>query len=369
MADVEQVHPSGHGPRRRPVRGDSFPDHVLALTWDDGPDRESLALARFLHERRVPSTFFVVEAWNDLSDEPGYGPHVAASGHAALPILDAVVRLGHRIGSHTKNHVLLSEATGAVVFDQLAGSFRVLAPFLHELRMFRAPGGAFGPDTARALADPMFDDVVGPVHWDIDAKDWDASLHCRSDPSECEPGPIPGELRVKASVVADRYLGQVERAGRGIVLLHDRVGDVGSRYALDVARVLVPKLVSRRFVFAAPVLAFSPARLRNAIPKASDIDLDGDGRADKCAATCELASGAPFDAGTIHPGARFGDINGDGRSDVCWPDDGVRCALSDGRAFKTSSVWSDARGSFDLADVDGDGRADLCFGRECGLAP
>jgi peptidoglycan/xylan/chitin deacetylase (PgdA/CDA1 family) len=352
MADVEQEHPSGRGPRRPLVRGDAFPDHVLALTWDDGPDRETLALARFLNASHAPSTFFVVEAWNDLSDEPGYGPHIASTGYAALPILESIYRLGHRIGSHTKNHVLLADASYAVVFDQLAGSFRALAPFTRELRMFRAPGGAFAPETARALADPVFDDVVGPVHWDIDAKDWDASLHCRSDPAECERGPIPGELRVKPSVVADRYLAQIERTGHGIVLMHDRVGDVGSHYALDVARSLVPKLVERRFVFAAPVLRFSALRARDGKRKAA------------------LASGASFDAGIVPPGVRFGDINGDRLTDMCWPaDDGVRCALSDGQAFKASSVWSDARGAIELADVDGDGKADLCIDRECGLAP
>ena len=54
-----------------PIWGSRLPDKVLCLTFDDGPDDiggkealgagpQTLNLARFLHERGVPATFFVI---------------------------------------------------------------------------------------------------------------------------------------------------------------------------------------------------------------------------------------------------------------------------------------------------------------------
>ena len=352
-----------------------------------------------------------------------------------------------------------------MVAKQIGGSLRALAPFVrNDLRMFRAPGGSWTRESATFLADPELASVVGPVHWDIDAHDWDASLHCRSPMAECEPGPIPGEWRVKPSVIARRYLEQIEHRLRGIVLLHDRVGDVGSSYALDVARQLVPELIARGYVFSAPVLEFAPVRPdkldapRGAVLGDVDgdgrsdacvvndgilacarggehgfgpvstwgawnlgalhlADIDGDGRADACGSGatgiacatsnghafvgrrhlrnetgafelgdldadhridvcfpgggCVLSSGARFN-GSLPLRFRLADLNGDGRADLCTTDDaGIRCALSDGHAFKASSVWAAESGPFELGDINGDGRADLCVGEDlrCGLAP
>ena len=95
--------------------------------------------------------------------------------------------------------------------------------------------------------------------------------------------------RVKPRVTAERYLESIDEAKRGIVLLHDRVGHVGSSYAIDVAQRLVPALKARGYVFAAPCSAFSPLVLRaprepggSGARAVSFADLDGDGRADLC---------------------------------------------------------------------------------------
>jgi peptidoglycan/xylan/chitin deacetylase (PgdA/CDA1 family) len=400
---VEPVHRSDEVPQRRLLRGDRFPDGVLALTWDDGPDRETLALARYLHEMKVSATFFVVGEWiAGLSDEPGVGTTPYATGYAHLPVLGDLVALGHRIGSHTRNHALLADAATETVVEQLSRCQREIDPFVtNELRLFRAPGGAWSHATDSAMTDPFLANVIGPVHWDIDAKDWDGSLYCRSrTAAECEPSPIPGETRVRPAVMARRYLDQATATGRGIVLLHDRVGHVGSRYALDVARELIPALRERGFVFAAPLLEFGPLKVRErAATTFGDggtpthvADVDGDGRADECfrrpgGVWCALSDGrglspptrwsAPEDSGRFEgdSGALLlGDLNGDGRTDACVPaPDGVYCALSDGHAFKRASSWSSERAAqLRLADVNGDGRADLCALGEriaCGLAP
>src|SRR4051812_11660807 len=62
--------------------GRAFPHHVLALTWDDGPDRNTLELARYLAKERVGATFFVVHEWADhLADDPGVGERVSETGY------------------------------------------------------------------------------------------------------------------------------------------------------------------------------------------------------------------------------------------------------------------------------------------------
>lgn len=258
--DAQVFYPEERGPARPPVLGDGFPDGVLALTWDDGPDVGTTELARDLADAKVAATFFVVGEWlPGVSEEPGFGERVYTTGFEHLPVLPELLALGHRIGSHTQNHVLLGSASAVTIAEQLGQAQHEIDPLLtNELRLFRAPGGAWTRSSAAALTDPFLAGVVGPIHWDIDAKDWESSVYCRSErPSEeCEPGPL-GWPRVKAAVVAARYVALAERRRRGIVLFHDRVGDVGSRYAREIARHVVPELARRGFVFAAPVLAFS----------------------------------------------------------------------------------------------------------------
>ena len=334
--------------------GRGFPEGVLSLTWDDGPGPSTLELARFLKAEGVAATFFVVHAWVDgLSEEPGEGPRRFETGVAALPILEQLTALGHRVANHTLHHVLLGPASPEVVVAELAGAERLLGS--RSAGLYRAPGGAWSEVAARAVAgSPELAHVRGPVRWDIDGKDWEGSLYCRSSrPAvDCERRP-GGGLRTKSSVVVARTLEQVDAARRGIVLLHDRVGDVASSYALEVARGLVPALRRRGYVFAAPVLTFGPARRLAQRPR-------------------RPAVSAP--AGTP-PGERFGDLNGDGRPDRCALVAGaLRCALATPRGFAEATPWLDVArawpeagraeggaGAFELLDVTGDGRADACL--------
>jgi peptidoglycan/xylan/chitin deacetylase (PgdA/CDA1 family) len=392
--------PSPTGSTRGFVRGNAFPDGVLALTWDDGPDAETVALGRYLHGERVSATFYVVGEWvNGTSMEPGTGTNVYGTGYEHMPVLADLVDLGHRLGSHTRNHVMLEDAAlpTATATEQLVQSQRATDPFLtNELRMFRVPGGAWAERAARATDDPFLADVVGPVHWDVDRHDWDGSLYCRDAPaSECEAGPLGP--RVRAEAMARRYLAEIESTRRGVVLLHDRVGHVGSRWALDLARALVPVLVARGYVLAAPVLAFSrlSERLRwgaSALSTVAMADIDGDHRADVCrkdglSITCARASSeregpsgvahVVFDAERLfarlpEDARSFGiaDVRGRGAADLCVlrdGDGGVDCQRGPAGPFERWLNVSAAR-SIQLGDVDGDGRADACLAIDRGVA-
>ena len=443
VAETSDVHPASSAAsvspegaaavvRHRPqLDGRAFPDHVLALTWDDGPDANTLRLADYLASHHISATFFVVDEWaGDLSEEPGRGPHEFETGYAYIPVLGDLVALGHRLGNHTANHVLLAAAKPAVVDFELRENQRNIDPFLtNELRVFRSPGGAWDEGAGAVVDhDPALDGIVGPVRWDIDRKDWEGSLYCRSSRPlvECEPGAPGQKSRVRAGVTASRYLDSIAKAGHGIVLFHDRVGDVGSDYALRVAREVIPALEARGYVFAAPVLEFSPFRSRAGDSLTSDwltsldastmalVDVDGDGRADLCGRGtggfgCARSVERPGTGADTRPETLFewsaawsasvqapvgglrasiglrGDLNGDGRIDECHiAREGVSCSLSGPHALLTPTTWlvagradaeswMTANARIFLADVNGDSRADLCAvssaGIGCALAP
>jgi peptidoglycan/xylan/chitin deacetylase (PgdA/CDA1 family) len=420
------------------INGEGFPDHALALTWDDGPDAFTLPLAAYLAHQKIAATFFVVGAWVEgVSSDPGEGRGVYATGHELMPVLGELVHLGHRLGNHTLNHVLLSEVPEEEAAYELRENQERIDPYLtNELRIFRAPGGAWTEGAARAVGgDEGLAAIVGPIRWDVDRKDWDGSLTCASDrPAlECERAPgVPGRMQVKPAVMAERYLHSIEQAHRGIVLMHDRVGNVGSTYALELAEALVPMLKARAYVFAPPVLRFGALAHRTswgarsadggAAPSAGAIalvDVDGDGRADLCrqgdhGVLCarsitlpaeqadglpRMAFAEPEPASVVPPPptpaaeadvwtaeadvdartALAGDLNGDGRNDVCairkGDEGGVVCALAAPHGFLRATVWlpHSPQQSVALGDVNGDGRADLCEatneGVACALAP
>ena len=424
--------PELRAPRRAhpQLDGRTFPDHVLALTWDDGPDANTLRLADYLASHRISATFFVVDEWaGDLSEEPGRGAHEFETGYAYIPILGDLVALGHRLGNHTANHVLLAAAKPSVVDFELRENQKNIDPFLtNELRVFRSPGGAWDDDAGGVVdRDPALDGIVGPVRWDIDRKDWEGSLYCRSSrPAvECEPAAPGQKSRVRADVTATRYLDSIAKTGHGIVLFHDRVGDVGSDYAVRVARHVIPVLEAHGFVFAAPVLAFSTFRQRAGDSLTTDwitslepetvafVDVDGDGRADVCGRGtggygCARSVERPGNGADGRPEAVFewsaawsakvstgrpersavtlrGDLNGDGRVDECHVGrEGVSCAFAAPHALLGTStwlpadradaaLWLESSARLALADVNGDGRADLCgissAGVGCALAP
>ncbi len=405
---------------RAQLDGRAFPDKVLALTWDDGPDANTLALASYLSREHVSATFFVVREWSSgLSADPGSGMNEFETGYEYLPILGDLVQLGHRVGNHTSNHVLLSDVKPELADQELKANQESIDPFLtNELRIFRAPGGAWSARASRATdADPYLADLVGPIRWDIDRKDWESSVACRSTrpAAECEPQGPGHHSRVRAEVVAKRYLASIESAGHGVVLFHDRVGDVGSSYALDVAEHVIPELVRRGFVFVAPLMGFVEAGPRLASmegelgppsPTSTTLqlgDLDGDGRADacihapgdrRCALSVEIAGTEedrrphtvfePTSSGTLAScGSRFesediqlADVDGDGHADVCATMGfGVACAVAmmagDCAPAIKWSLWpGDAggeRANVNFGDLDGDGKADVCASMAPGI--
>jgi peptidoglycan/xylan/chitin deacetylase (PgdA/CDA1 family) len=218
------------------LRGADLPPRTICLTYDDGPGPHTRELGEFLFEQGVPATFFVVGR--------------EAQRHGAL--LGRLTAWGHRLGNHTWSHAGLVDLAlaGGDVVEEVARCDAVLRPHVRGPVLMRPPYGSWrertrpdGPEDAptsivaeRLRQSGRFDDYVGPVGWDVVAKDW-----------ECWGQGIGVEE------CARRHLEEIERAGRGIVLLHDSSEDESLRprnRTAEMTRLLVPRLKVLGYRFA-----------------------------------------------------------------------------------------------------------------------
>jgi chitooligosaccharide deacetylase len=220
------------------IKGNALPHRTLCLTYDDGPGETSSGgpgprtseIGAYLGERRVPATFFVV------------GKFASGLGH----VLGQLRAAGHLVANHTFHHphLLRDVPDRDRLVDQLLLTDARIKPHVHGPTVyFRPPYGAWRPDGAprSELADRLNGSRrlaahVGPILWDIGGADW-TYWRDRRSPGEC----------------ARDYLTQIERAGRGIVMMHDSTADSDpvrdNNQTFELTRQLIPLLQERGFRF------------------------------------------------------------------------------------------------------------------------
>jgi peptidoglycan/xylan/chitin deacetylase (PgdA/CDA1 family) len=206
----------------------NFPDRTVCLTFDDGPSEagtpasepgpHSLELAQYLQSAGVQATFFMVGRQVQLF--PGIAEQMSA--------------LGHQIGVHTYDHLalddLLVQNAGDVV-RQLSMTAALLPRQNGGPYYLRAPYGQWSAAVAQELNNDLLTCVTcfGPIHWDNAATDWDKWL------DDVDP-----------AVVAQQYLDDINRIGKGIILMHDNMANIRKSAAknrgLALAQNLVPML-------------------------------------------------------------------------------------------------------------------------------
>lgn len=222
------------------IVGDRLPPGTLCLTYDDGPGRteggadgpgpRTADLGAYLHSQGVPATFFAV------------GKFASESGD----ILAALRSHGHLVANHTFDHPSLPAfvAGGGDAPGQLVRTDAAIRDHIEcSVTFFRAPYGDWRlkGQTRSNVAASLNRSLpasghVGPIGWDIDAGDVGFWRDGRSA-AEC----------------ARAYLEAIERAERGIVLMHDSTADIDEirprNQALGLARTLVPELRRRGYRF------------------------------------------------------------------------------------------------------------------------
>jgi peptidoglycan/xylan/chitin deacetylase (PgdA/CDA1 family) len=214
-----------------PLCGRRFPPRTLILTFDDGPGPQTIAIAEYLQEQGISATFFVV------------GRKVARFPNSLSRLRD----LGHGIGNHTFSHAelpVLHEAGGDLVeeiekTDSLIKPYAGPQPFL-----FRAPYGYWRrPDEQTSSVAAVLNrserlgHYLGPIHWDIDGRDWEFWQNARPV-RDC----------------AQNYLDLIRGQDHGIVLMHDAAllkADERKHQTLVLVKELVPILKDTGFHFVA----------------------------------------------------------------------------------------------------------------------
>lgn len=129
-------------------------DHVLALTFDDGPGPSTGAVLDTLTATGTPATFFMIGM--NVDHDPASVIRVAAEGHT--------------VGTHTWSHTRPDElGDEGIVIETLRANARVEALTGCPVRLVRPP--------YRTSYAPQCDAVLGPlglttVIWSIDPRDW-----------------------------------------------------------------------------------------------------------------------------------------------------------------------------------------------------
>ncbi len=175
------------------LTGTSLPPKTLVLTFDDGPHpRRTAAILATLEKFKAKALFFQV---GSNVATPGKDGALKPSAGAAQS--KKILEAGHVLANHTLTHVFLPKLADDALATQIDESDRILETVTGgKVNLFRPPYGAHNEKVRAALATRQ----MKPYLWNIDSLDW-------SDP-------IP-------TSVANRVVQEVEKYGRGVILMHD----------------------------------------------------------------------------------------------------------------------------------------------------
>ena len=190
--------------RRAP--GTHFPARSVMLTIDDGPSAYwTPRYLRLLEKYGVKATFNMI------------GEQVPSQ----RTLVRAIASQGHALANHTWTHDLsLRYRTPSDIRSEMARTNDAIEHAARiRPRIFRSPGGAWGP----RIFDALVTEQMMPLGWDIDPRDWAR----------------PGTLAIETSML---------QAHPGdIILCHDGGGDRSESFAA-LERV-IPALLRRGLHF------------------------------------------------------------------------------------------------------------------------
>ena len=205
--------------------------HVVALTFDDGPNANTGAVLDALKALNVRATFFIV----------------GEMAHRYPDVLARIAAEGHLLANHSATHPLLSrryDAHPQLLIDQIRIVHDQIAPLMrpNDRFYFRAPYGAWRAAHATILnADPILRNYIGPVYWDdggqnsvtrdgyvMSAADWSCWRH-KWAPETCAKG----------------YLREIRRHDGGVVLMHCVHQQSG-----ELVEAVAPALIEEGYRFA-----------------------------------------------------------------------------------------------------------------------
>lgn len=146
----------------------------VALTFDDGPGKDTPAILAELKKAKVPATFFVIGA--NVRENPD--------------VMAQIIADGHEVGIHTWNHkdmTTLDAKTQKAEIDSTATE--IVSTSGVAGRLFRAPYGSVNPSVLKTAEDAKLLSVL----WDVDTLDWtgpSSDQIAQSAISSAQPGSI-----------------------------------------------------------------------------------------------------------------------------------------------------------------------------------
>ncbi len=204
--------------------------HTVALTFDDGPNANTVGVLDVLKSLNVKATFFIV----------------GKMAKAHPDILARIAAEGHLLANHSATHPLLTrrfDRNPELLIDQIREVNDLIAPLMKpgDVLFFRAPYGSWHAEHAAILnADPVLRNYTGPVYWDeggdisithdgyvMSAADWDC-----------------WHLHWTAEICAKGYLREIRRKNGGVVLMH-----CIHRQSPELVADVVPALVEEGYSF------------------------------------------------------------------------------------------------------------------------
>jgi peptidoglycan/xylan/chitin deacetylase (PgdA/CDA1 family) len=261
------------------IKADRVPYKTLCLTFDDGPGQtdsegpgpRTRDLGRYLHENGIQATFFVIgshaaDKADILSELKGWG-HLVANHTYSHPHLVDFTRAGGDVVEEVErtDAVIRPHVTGETIFfrppfgvwwnHQYTVKRSILVKAVRRLARLAkraytasfAPLRTFDPVSAGESVPPVsrlaealnasgkFPNSVGPIHWDILGGDWECWGRGESVPS-----------------CVQKYQDQIERTGRGIVLMHDGGSHPylqANNRTFEMVKTLIPVLREKGYSF------------------------------------------------------------------------------------------------------------------------
>ncbi|MBB4860918.1 cellulose synthase/poly-beta-1,6-N-acetylglucosamine synthase-like glycosyltransferase/peptidoglycan/xylan/chitin deacetylase (PgdA/CDA1 family)/spore germination protein YaaH [Novosphingobium chloroacetimidivorans] len=210
---------------------------LLALTFDDGPDREwTPRILDTLEAEHIPATFFVI------------GEYALGSPD----LLKRIVADGDELGNHTYTHPNLAEAGPRDTQLQLNATQRLVEAYTgRSMTLFRAP--YFGD------AEPTTPDELGPALKAQQAGYTVVGLHV--DPSDWK--------RPGTDAIVDQVIDQVHSSNAdqsmNVILLHDGGGNRAETVAALPRIIQTLKSEGYQFVTASQLVGIPQSRAMPAI--------------------------------------------------------------------------------------------------------
>lgn len=140
----------------KPIKKVPTSHKVVALTFDDGPHRDTTpTLLTVLAAKGVKATFFVV----------------GENGVRFPKLLTAIVAGGHEVENHTYDHRIATRISRDDFFADLAKTEAVITAAAPKPTFFRPPGGGYNDRLVWELRQHGYTTIL----WSVDPRDWERS--------------------------------------------------------------------------------------------------------------------------------------------------------------------------------------------------